>query len=128
MHVLIPVAMLMFVSCEFEEEQMGLPRTVTFPKEGGERTLTANQDFNQLCIEDGSDIVGYSGDNSEGVMKAEYKWLKVKSPCLMVDSVVSLFGNKLTVTVAPSSEKNSRSLRVYVYSGNKYATIKVKQK
>lgn len=108
---------LVTVSCEFEEKQMGLPKNVTFSLEGGEQLHVATQSFTLLLIGEGTSE--YSSDESDGYISVQHKWLTAKSP---------IGSKELTITAAPSDDNTSRSLTIYVYSGNEYATIKVKQK
>lgn len=132
--VLLTLLSLLFTSCEFEEDQMGLPRSVTFPKEGGEKTLKADYTFNSIFIEEGPDTKEFSVV-VDGTDIVSYKWLTAKSPQIKNESPDTINNgiywfptDKLTISVEPSHESKSRSLTICVYSGTKYARIKVKQK
>lgn len=132
--VLLAVFSVLFVSCEFEEDQMGLPRSVTFHKDGGEKTFKADYAFNSIFIEEGPDTKGFSVV-VDGTDIVSYKWLTAKSPQIKNESADTINNgifwfptDELTISAEPSKESKSRSLTVTVYSGNKYARIKVKQK
>ena len=88
--------MLLCASCEFEEDQLGLPRIVTFPKEGGEKTFKAECDLTSINIKD---KVGNKAflQEADGLGVGIYKWLTVKAP--LGDYL--MFQDMLTIIVEP---------------------------
>ena len=78
-YYLIVGLMFLCASCEFEEDQLGLPRIVTFPKEGGEKTFKAECDLTSINIKD---KVGNRAflQEADGLGVGIYKWLTVKAP------------------------------------------------
>ena len=110
---------LMCMSCQFEEDQMGYPRTVTFPKEGGEIIVKGQSYSGELYIGRhwDSDAFSYAKDGYETV---RYKWLTAKSPSFDYTPI-------LIIVAEPNTSGKSRMLRIFVYSGYQYATIEVKQ-
>ena len=109
---------LMCMSCQLEEDQMGYPRTVTFSKEGGEKIIKGGQ-VSPLFIGRhwDSDAFSYPEDGYETV---RYKWLTAKSPSFDYTPI-------LIIVAEPNTSGKSRMLRIFVYSGYQYATIEVKQ-
>ena len=69
---------LMCMSCQLKEDQMGYPRTVTFSKEGGEKIIKGGQ-VSPLFIGRhwDSDAFSYPEDGYETV---RYKWLTARVP------------------------------------------------
>ena len=108
---------LMCMSCQFEEDQMGYPRTVTFPKEGGEKIIKGGQ-VSPLFIGRhwDSDAFSYPEDGYETV---RYKWLTARVPLDNYSMII--------INADPNTSGKSRMLRIFAYSGYQYATIEVKQ-
>ena len=108
---------LMCMSCQFEEDQMGYPRTVTFSKEGGEKIIKGGQ-VSPLFIGRhwDSDAFSYPEDGYETV---RYKWLTARVPLDNYSMII--------INAEPNTSGKSRMLRIFAYSGYQYATIEVKQ-
>lgn len=112
---------LLFAACEFEETDLGFPKTVTFTNEGGEMIVTSEKGeyFTHAEIHDYK-----SGDNGatttleDGRECNTYKWLKVE---------YQRNSNDIKILAEPN-EKQSRTLYIELYSGPQYHVIKVVQK
>lgn len=77
-HILIAgLALLCAVSCEFEENQMGYPHNVIFPKDGGEQVFTGKRTFSYLIIAEGTEE--HSSEKTDGMITVQHKWLTAKS-------------------------------------------------
>ena len=108
---------LMYMSCQLKEDQMGYPRTVTFSKEGGEKIIKGGQ-VSPLFIGRHwiSDAFSYPEDGYETV---RYKWLTARVPLDNYSMII--------INAEPNTSGKSRMLRIFAYSGYQYATIEVKQ-
>ena len=108
----------MCMSCQLEEDQMGYPRTVTFPKEGGEIIVKGQTYSGELYIGRhwDSDAFSYAKDGYETV---RYKWLTARVPLDNYSMII--------INAKPNTSGKSRMLRIFAYSGYQYATIEVKQ-
>lgn len=121
-YYLIVGLMFLCASCEFEEDQLGLPRIVTFPKEGGEKTFKAECDLTSINIKDKVGNKAFLHE-ADGLGVGIYKWLTVKAP--LGDYL--MFQDMLTIIVEPNTSGKSRKLYVHFDSGWKYGVIEVKQ-
>ena len=109
--------MFMCVSCGwFEEDQMGYPRTVTFPKEGGEKIIKGGK-VNTLYI--GKDSENILSNAEDGYETVRYKWLTARVPLDNYSMII--------INAEPNTSGKSRMLRIFAFSGYQYATIEVKQ-
>ncbi len=112
------VLTVMMVSCD-DWGNHGFKGTVKFPKSGGEKVLTGDDNIIYFCIEDNiggrvySEIV-YERDTIE----ASLDWLTVKSISKT---------NSVTLIAQPSNEKKSRKLYVTLNLGYAAAYVDVKQ-
>ena len=111
--------LLLFISCEFEEIDMGFPKTIVFSKEGGEHVVYGDYDLNRLYIREGPNSKGSAIPVEDVGYVVQYDWLTVTSPERT---------NTLIFTAEPSDQKTSRKLRVEGYYGRHYTSITVKQK
>ena len=107
---------LMCMSCQFEEDQMGYPRTVTFSKEGGEKIIKGGK-VNTLYI--GKDSENILSNTEDGYETVRYKWLTARVPLDNYSMII--------INAEPNTSGKSRMLRIFAYSGYQYATIEVKQ-
>ena len=107
---------LMCMSCQFEEDQMGYPRTVTFSKEGGEKIIKGGK-VNTLYI--GKDSENILSNAEDGYETVRYKWLTARVPLDNYSMII--------INAEPNTSGKSRMLRIFAYSGYQYATIEVKQ-
>ena len=117
----IPViaVLLLFISCEFENVDMGYPKTIEFPKEGGEQIVYGNYGtLKGLYIRVGSKTMAFSTIVDE-VEIVQYDWLTVKS---------QEGSSALIFTAEPSTQESSRKLLFEGYSGRYYTSITVKHK
>ena len=110
--------LLIFISCEFEEIDMGFPKTIVFTKEGGEKVFYGTHTLCGLYIMEGAENKAFS-DRVDGIEIVQYDWLTVKSP---ENSEI------LIITVEPSDKEISRKLVVEGHSDPVYTRIVVKQK
>lgn len=116
------------VSC-FKEDQMGCPKKLIFPKEGGVKTITFDH-RPSLYIYDGPECVAfaheYEKETEGGIQKyyeVQYEWLTARN-----NYNEKAGPTDITITVAPSNSKKSRKLELDVYWTNRYATVNIIQK
>ncbi len=110
---------MLFSSCEFEEVDLGFPKTVNFTKDGGEIIISGETTFTHANIHNFK-----TGDQGK-IQESEtgeafiYDWLKIE---------YSDFNNsELTISAQPNKTGKSRELHIEIYSGPDYQTIKVVQ-
>lgn len=108
----------LIISC-FKEVDLGYPKTVTFSKDGGEKSVTGTTSFTNANIYDyksGED--GYFVNREDDVESWEYEWLKIE---YIPNS------KELKIIAEPNMSAKSRKLHIELYSGPEYHVIKVKQ-
>ena len=113
------VLSLVLTSCEFEETDLGFPKSITFTSNGGEKTITGDESFVF------AEIQGYKGNHGsieggeDGKLYNVYDWLRVE--------YVELKNDVLKVYAVPNTTGKDRTLYIEVYSGSEYDVITVKQ-
>ena len=112
---------LLFVACEFEEADLGFPKTVIFTNEGGEMIVTSEKGeyFAHAEIHDyksGED--GVTTTLEDGRECNIYKWLNIEYQRNSTEIKI----------IAEPNEKQSRTLHIELYSGTQYHVIQVVQK
>ena len=122
MRVIIAFALLLpmlFSSCEFEEVDLGFPKTVNFTKDGGEIIISGETTFTH------ANIHNYKTGDQGKIQESEtgeifiYDWLKIE---------YSDFNNsELIIYAQPNATGQPRELHIEIYSGSDYQTIKVMQ-
>lgn len=110
---------LVLTSCEFEEVNLGFPKSITFKNNGGEKTLTGNESFVFAEIQDYKGNHGSIEGGEDGKLYNVYDWLRVE--------YVELKNDVLKVYAAPNTTGKNRTLYIEVYSGSEYDVITVKQ-
>lgn len=116
MAVLLPM---LLVSCEFEEADLGFPKTVNFTKEGGVKVISGEQSFTY------ANIHNYKNGDQGSIQESEtgevfvYQWLKVQYH--------DVNNSELTIYAEPNETGKSRELHIEIHSGTEYQTVKVKQ-
>lgn len=113
------VLSLVLTSCEFEETELGFPKSITFTRNGGEKTIIGNESFVFAEIQDYKGNHGSIEGGEDGKLYNVYDWLKVE--------YVELKNDVLKVYAAPNTTGKDRTLYMEVYSGSEYDVIKVKQ-
>lgn len=113
------VLSLVLLSCEFEETDLGFPKSITFTSHGGEKTITGNESFGYAEIQDYKGNHGSIEGDENGILYNVYDWLRVE--------YIELKNDVLKVYAAPNTTGNPRILYIEVYSGREYDVIKVKQ-
>lgn len=114
--LLVILLLYLFCSCEFEENQMGLPKKVKIPKTGETQIYYCSQPLTNITVFNEDNRMGSSIVNEEILVQSE--WLTVKSPC----------GSKRMVIIAePNNGTGTRNMEIQAYSGREYATIKIIQ-
>ena len=113
------VLSLVLTSCEFEETDLGFPKSITFTRNGGEKTITGNESFGFAEIQDYKGNHGSVEGGEDGKLYNVYDWLKVE--------YVELKNDVLKVYAAPNTTDKERTLYIEVYSGSEYDVITVKQ-
>ena len=113
------VLSLVLTSCEFEETDLGFPKSITFTSNGGEKTIIGNESFVFAEIQDYKGNHGSIEGGEDGKLYNVYDWLKVE--------YVELKNDVLKVYAAPNTTGKNRTLYIEVYSGSEYDVIKVKQ-
>lgn len=105
----------MFIGGCFREEDLGYPKKVFFPPEGGTQVITGNTWVDPV-IEIGHDVeIPYYGDDDSTCVK--YEWVHVNA---------SRLEPKITLTVAPSDGKK-RKLKIRGTAAMEYCEIMVYQ-
>ena len=113
------VLSLVLTSCEFEETDLGFPKSITFTSNGGEKTIIGNESFVFVEIQDYKGNHGSIEGGEDGKLYNVYDWLKVE--------YVELKNDVLKVYAAPNTTDKDRTLYIEVYSGPEYDVITVKQ-
>ena len=113
------VLTLVLTSCEFEETNLGFPKSITFTSNGGEKTITGDESFVFTEIQDYKGNHGSIEGGDNGKLYNVYDWLRVE--------YVELKNDVLKVYAAPNTTGNPRTLYIEVYSGAEYDVIRVKQ-
>ena len=113
------VLSLVLTSCEFEETDLGFPKSITFTRNGGEKTIIGNESFVFAEIQDYKGNHGSIEGGEDGKLYNVYDWLKVE--------YVELKNDVLKVYAAPNTTGKDRTLYIEVYSGSEYDVIRVKQ-
>lgn len=113
------VLALVLTSCEFEETDLGFPKSITFTSNGGEKTITGEESFVFAEIQDYKGNHGSIEGGEDGKLYNVYDWLKVE--------YVELKNDVLKVYAAPNTTGKDRTLYIEVYSGAEYDVIRVKQ-
>ena len=115
----IMTSMLIMASCEFEEVDLGFPKSITFTSNGGEKTITGDESFVFAEIQDYKGNHGSIEGAEDGKLYNVYDWLRVE--------YVELKNDVLKVYAAPNTTGKVRTLYIEVYSGAEYDVIRVKQ-
>ena len=113
------VLALVLTSCEFEETNLGFPKSITFTSNGGEKTITGDESFVFAEIQDYKGNHGSIEGGDNGKLYNVYDWLRVE--------YVELKNDVLKVYAAPNTTGKDRTLYIEVYSGAEYDVIRVKQ-
>ena len=113
------VLSLVLTSCEFEETDLGFPKSITFTSNGGEKTIIGNESFVLAEIQDYKGNHGSIEGGKDGKLYNVYDWLKVE--------YVELKNEVLKVYATPNTTGKNRALYIEVYSGSEYDVITVKQ-
>ena len=113
------VLTLVLTSCEFEETNLGFPKSITFTSNGGEKTITGDESFVFAEIQDYKGNHGSIEGGDNGKLYNVYDWLRVE--------YVELKNDVLKVYAAPNTTDKDRTLYIEVYSGSEYDVIRVKQ-
>ena len=113
------VLSLVLTSCEFEETDLGFPKSITFTSNGGEKTIIGNESFVFAEIQDNKGNHGSIEGGEDGKLYNVYDWLKVE--------YVELKNDVLKVYTVPNTTDKNQALCIEVYSGSEYDVITVKQ-
>lgn len=113
------VLSLVLTSCEFEEVDLGFPKSITFTSNGGEKTITGDESFVFAEIQDYKGNHGSIEGGEGGKLYNVYDWLRVE--------YVELKNDVLKVYAVPNTTGKDRTLYIEVYSGSEYDVITVKQ-
>ena len=113
------VLSLVLTSCEFEETDLGFPKSITFARNGGEKTIIGNESFVFAEIQDNKGNHGSIEGGEDGKLYNVYDWLKVE--------YVELKNDVLKVYTVPNTTDKNQALYIEVYSGSEYDVITVKQ-
>ncbi len=111
---------LLFSSCGTWGDQMGYPRKVTIPKEGGVFIITGDSPIYSFDLSDRDyDMSVHSnGSFEDDTISVTLQWLTVKRPQL---------SPKIIMIAEPSPHKKSRELFLRGYTGPKLTDITIKQ-
>lgn len=110
---LLALALCVF-SCEVYPDG-GFPREITFPKEGGEKTVVGEEQITRLYIyEDIYERAVAIDDLSDNELKISYDWLTVNSP------FNGNYFSDLTISVEPNTANEQRVLFVGIPTGWDY--------
>lgn len=115
----IMASILIMASCEFEEVDLGFPKSITFKNNGGEKTIPGNESFVFAEIQDYKGNHGSIEGGEDGKLYNVYDWLRVE--------YVELKNDVLKVYAVPNTTGKDRTLYIEVYSGSEYDVITVKQ-
>lgn len=121
---------LAITSCEFEEVDMGLPASITFPREGGEYVLPSDYYILKAWITElsGERECEDTYDSIDGYEIIKYKWLTVKYPDIInTDKHQDKDAHRLIVIADRSDAGKARELRIEVNSGTEFCFMKVRQ-
>ena len=113
------VLSLVLTSCEFEEVDLGFPKSITFTSNGGEKTITGDESFVFAEIQDYKGNHGSIEGGEGGKLYNVYDWLRVE--------YVELKNDVLKVYTVPNTTDKNQALYIEVYSGAEYDVITVKQ-
>ena len=113
------VLSLVLTSCEFEETDLGFPKSITFTSNGGEKTIIGNESFVFAEIQDNKGNHGSIEGGEDGKLYNVYDWLKVE--------YVELKNDVLKVYTVPNTTDKNQALYIEVYSESEYDVITVKQ-
>ena len=113
------VLSLVLTSCEFEETDLGFPRSITFTRNGGEKTITGNESFGFAEIQDYKGNHGSIEGGEDGKLYNVYDWLRVE--------YVELYNEELKIYAMPNTTNRQRTLYIELYSGQEYHVVKVTQ-
>ena len=113
------VLSLVLTSCEFEETDLGFPKSITFTSNGGEKTIIGNESFVFAEIQDNKGNHGSIEGGEDGELYNVYDWRKVE--------YVELKNDVLKVYTVPNTTDKNQALYIEVYSGSEYDVITVKQ-
>lgn len=121
---------LAITSCEFEEVDMGLPASITFPREGGEYVLPLDSYGFGASISElsGEQECEDTYDSIDGYEIIKYKWLTVKYPDIInTDKHQDKDAHRLIIIADRSDAGKARELRIEVNSGTEFCFMKVRQ-
>lgn len=113
---------LTLTSCGFFTEiDMGFPKTVTFPKEGGEQTVTSNEIYylKSFQIIDENLNGSHSRVDENLNTKASNQWLTVEG---------NWNSHELKITAEPNTSGKKRKSKIEIYQRYDYCVIEVEQK
>lgn len=121
--LLVAVFSLVFVSCEFEEVDLGFPKIVNFTNEGGEKVICGSQSFTHANIHNYKNGDQGKIQESDSISIFEYDWLRIEYK----DLEGKHFAEDLKIIAQPNSTNKSLELNIEVTSGKEYQVITVKQ-
>ena len=114
--LLLPLA---FIACgTFYEADMGYPKNLKFPKEGGDKTVHSGDYFTHAEIQNYEK--GEQGETAildDGTLRCTYKWLSIE---------YQKNKPKLRIIAEPNNTQ-SRKLHIELYLGYQYQVIEVSQ-
>ena len=113
------VLSLVLTSCEFEETDLGFPKSITFTRNGGEKTIIGNESFVFAEIQDYKGNHGSIEGGEDGKLYNVYDWLRVE--------YVELYNEELKIYAMPNTTNRQRTLYIELYSGQEYHVVKVTQ-
>ena len=113
------VLSLVLTSCEFEETDLGFPKSITFTRNGGEKTIIGNESFVFAEIQDYKGNHGSIEGGEDGKLYNVYDWLRV--------AYVELYNEELKIYAMPNTTNRQRTLYIELYSGQEYHVVKVTQ-
>lgn len=115
---------LAITSCEYEEVDMGLPASITFPKEGGEYVLPLDYpSYASISELSGEKECENTHDSIDGYEIIKYKWLTVK----LSDQYQDGQKHRITIIADRSDSGKPRKLMIRVLSDPYYCYLKVRQ-
>ena len=117
-YVIFTVFSLLLISCEFEHDQMGLPKSIYFPPDGGTQTVKGNIPYlRHIIIYDKNGNQNSSPWDTDTLVTGN-DWLTVKH-IRHTDSII--------VSAKPTSSPKKREIWIEPWTGTTYALIKVTQ-